>query len=112
MNGLRVDRWALALCSALLLLNGCGAAPAAPSLGTAPFSRVAHPDHGSSWMKPGAAKIKELLYVSDLATDDVYVYDYASGAAVGKLRQASYGDASRPRDRLRHAPEHLENFGR
>jgi hypothetical protein len=36
-------------------------------------------------MKPGATKIAELLYVSDLATNDVYVYDYASGVAVGKL---------------------------
>jgi hypothetical protein len=34
---------------------------------------------------PSLQRDKELLYVSDLATDDVYVYDYASGAAVGKL---------------------------
>jgi hypothetical protein len=46
---------------------------------------LVYPDHGKSWMAPGAEKIKELLYVSDAATDDVFVYDYASGNEVGKL---------------------------
>lgn len=87
MNGFRLDVGTLVLCVAVVLLNGCRAAPLAPTPGMAltPLSRVAHPDHGQSWMKSGAAKIAELLYVSDLATNDVYVYDYTSGEAVGKL---------------------------
>jgi hypothetical protein len=87
VNGLHINRSVLEFCGALLLLNGCSAAPTAPGPGMAltPLARPAHSDHGQSWMKPSAAKIAELLYVSDLATDDVYVYDYASGEAVGKL---------------------------
>jgi hypothetical protein len=87
MNGLRLNRVALGLCGAILLLNGCSAGPMAqnPAAALTPLSRVAHPDYGQSWMKPGTSKIAELLYVSDLATDDVYVYDYTTGEAVGKL---------------------------
>jgi hypothetical protein len=87
MSGLHLKRSALGLCSALLLLNGCGAAPTASSPGSplTPLARPARSDHGQSWMKPGTAKIKELLYVSDLATGDVFVYDYPSGEPVGKL---------------------------
>jgi hypothetical protein len=81
------NRSALGLCGALLLLNGCTAGPVAQNPATAltPLSRAAHPDHGQSWMKPGTANIKELLYISDLATGDVFVYDYPSGEPVGKL---------------------------
>ncbi len=85
MNGRRSDGAALSLCGALLLLNGCGAGPASPATALTPLAPQAHSDHGQSWMKPGATKIAKLLYVSDLATNDVYVYDYASGEAVGKL---------------------------
>ncbi|MGA2758812.1 MAG: hypothetical protein ABSF08_00655 [Candidatus Cybelea sp.] len=44
-----------------------------------------HADRGKSWMLPEAAQIKKLLYVSDAATDDVFVYNYVSGEEVGKL---------------------------
>jgi hypothetical protein len=36
-------------------------------------------------MLPNAAKIKKLLYISDGAKNDVYVYDYEGGAMVGAL---------------------------
>ncbi|MGA2759186.1 MAG: hypothetical protein ABSF08_02545 [Candidatus Cybelea sp.] len=85
MNGLRLDGRALGLCGVLLLLSGCGAAPAASGTPLIPVARSAHSDRGQSWMKPGTEKIAELLYVSDLATNDVFVYDYASGEAVGTL---------------------------
>ncbi len=87
MKGLRLEGAALGLCGAFLFLNGCGAPPTTSSPGTAltPLARPAHLDRGQSWMKPGTADIKELLYVSDLATNDVYVYDYPSGGPVGKL---------------------------
>jgi hypothetical protein len=52
-----------------------------------------HTDHGKSWMLQSASKKSALLYVGDWATNDVYVYDYPSGAAVGTLTgfDAPYG---------------------
>jgi len=44
-----------------------------------------HTDHLKSWMSPDARNIKKLLYVSDLSTNDVYVYNYQTGKAVGTL---------------------------
>jgi hypothetical protein len=44
-----------------------------------------HADRGKSWMSPDTPNIKKLLYVSDAATDDVFVYNYDSGEEVGKL---------------------------
>ncbi|HLY03059.1 MAG TPA: hypothetical protein VKR56_11280 [Candidatus Cybelea sp.] len=40
---------------------------------------------GQSWMSPTAKAIRELLYVSDWATDKVFVYNYATGSPVGTL---------------------------
>lgn len=78
------------------LLAGCGGgAPAGPApLANASvairampnlIASAEHPDRSASWMRPGAASVKALLYVSDAATDDVDAYDYSSGTAVGKL---------------------------
>jgi hypothetical protein len=52
------------------------------------------PDHGTSWMAPDAKAIRKLLYISDHHTDDVYVYNFASGKLVGKLTGFSdpYGE--------------------
>lgn len=47
-------------------------------------ARPVHPDHGKSWMLDSAKK-KQLLYVADWSTNDVYVYDYPSGSSVGTL---------------------------
>jgi uncharacterized repeat protein (TIGR03803 family) len=44
-----------------------------------------HPDHGKSWMSPDAKHYKQLLYVSDWDTNDVYVFSYPRGAPVGRL---------------------------
>jgi len=54
---------------------------------TAPRSiaRTEQQDHGRSWMLPEAKLAKKLLYVSDLSTYDVLVYNYKTGAQVGKL---------------------------
>lgn len=46
--------------------------------------RPVHPDHGASWMAPGADD-KDLLYVGDWETNDVYVYDWPTGTSVGTL---------------------------
>jgi len=47
---------------------------------------VVHPDHGQSFMHPDKKKKKTTyLYVNDWSTNDVYVYDYPSGKAVGTL---------------------------
>jgi hypothetical protein len=42
------------------------------------------PDRGRSWMAPDAKK-DNLVYVSDLGTDDVYVYSYPGGDLEGTL---------------------------
>ena len=52
--------------------------------------RPVHSDRSRSWMDPaygvkGAKKKSELLYVGDDSTNDVFVYDYKSGAQVGQL---------------------------
>lgn len=48
-------------------------------------ARPVHPDRGRSWLKPLPDAHSALLYVSDDDTNDVYVYDYPSGFAVGAL---------------------------
>jgi hypothetical protein len=55
--------------------------------------RSKQPDHGRSWMLPEAKRAKKLLYVSDWGTEDVFVYDYKTGALVGTLTnlESPYG---------------------
>jgi hypothetical protein len=58
--------------------------PARRSL-TVPLNQhTVHPDTRKSWMK-FVSKNDRLLYVSDVATDDVDVYEYKSGSLVGQL---------------------------
>lgn len=45
---------------------------------------AAHPDHSRSWMAP-EAKRDNLLYISDVGTDDVDVYAYPKGVFLGTL---------------------------
>ena len=56
---------------------------------TGPIARhaaaVQKPDGGRSWMAKNAKSIKALLYVSDHHTNDVYVYNFKTGAQAGKL---------------------------
>ncbi|MGB8907706.1 MAG: hypothetical protein WCC84_03035 [Candidatus Cybelea sp.] len=78
------------------LLAGCegpqtGAAPfgaatqsASPRLPWLAASPLARPDARRSWMAPNAKK-RDLLYVSDDTTDDVYVFSYPEGELVGML---------------------------
>jgi hypothetical protein len=47
--------------------------------------QAVHPDHNQSSMLPSAKSSKELLYVGDDDTNDVYVYDYKSRKPVGTL---------------------------
>jgi hypothetical protein len=102
-------QYALCASVAVAILAGCSSAtsqsPFAPSgavqqniaqlhLNPPPFGRPpslaigvlksARPDHGPSWMAP-AAKRKDLLYVSDQGTADVYVYSYPRGRLMGTL---------------------------
>jgi len=64
--------------AAAMLLAGCSstAMQAAPSSAGSALSR--------SWMAPDAKK-NNLLYVSDLGTNDVYVYSYPKGKLEGTL---------------------------
>src|ERR1700722_3339045 len=74
--------------AAVALLAGCGGSQppvAAPGAMMRSYSIARRSDRGKSWMAPDAKAIKELLYISDGATDDVFVYDYKTRALVGKL---------------------------
>jgi hypothetical protein len=76
----------------VFVLAGCGAAVPyggnpVPGLGPA-LAPVAHPGHADrrdSRMSPEGKASKQLMYVGDWSTDDVFVYDYPSGNAVGTL---------------------------
>jgi hypothetical protein len=79
-------RYALGVCAAVTLV-GCSAS----QISLDPRETVgqnatlaAHPDRGRSWMAP-AAKKENLVYISDLGTDDVYVYSYPGGKLEGTL---------------------------
>jgi hypothetical protein len=89
MNISSAFRVALGLCTALAMLSGCGAsatppAPWGPIMGQN-ASLPVRADHGPSWMAPDA-KTSDLLYVSDVGTNDVYVYSYSQGKLVGTLK--------------------------
>ena len=80
--------YAVCLSATTALTAGCGGSQ--PGFGTGgaliPQSiRATHPDHGKSWMSPAAKHTKALLYVSDIATYDVFVYDYKKGTLVGTI---------------------------
>jgi len=64
---------------AAALLVGCGASTT-PVPSVFAFSRAAR-----SGMAPGAKKVGTLLYVSDAATNSVYVYAYPAGRPEGTL---------------------------
>jgi hypothetical protein len=83
-----LSRYAFSGSAAVALLAGCGGSQppvAAPGAMMRSYSIARRSDRGKSWMAPDAKAIKELLYISDGATDDVFVYDYKTRALVGKL---------------------------
>lgn len=63
--------------AALALLSGCSAG----QVGSLPLGARA----ANSWMSAGA-KSHDLLYITDIGTDEVYVYSYPQGTLVGTLR--------------------------
>jgi len=70
------------------LLAGCGGSqPPIGAPGAMPQSRAiaTHAARGGSWMLPEVRRAKELLYISDQATDYVYVYDYKTRRLLGRL---------------------------
>jgi hypothetical protein len=80
-------RYALGVCAAVTTLVGCGA----PQVSLGPREPIGQnamlavrPDRGRSWMAPDAKK-DNLVYISDLGTDDVYVYSYPGGNLEGTL---------------------------
>ena len=73
----------LSVCAAIIALAGCGGSqgPMPSGLSTQTRGR----ESGKSWMLPEAKRTKELLYISDQATDHVYVYDYKTRRLLGRL---------------------------
>jgi len=81
----RSGRGALALCAAVIIA-GCGEAQMRPMTPGAPLqnsARLAH-DERRSWMLPEAGN-DDLLYLSDVSTNDVEVFSYPRGHLVGTL---------------------------
>jgi hypothetical protein len=68
-----------AVTAAAMFIAGCSGTPTQTS------SLPAQAAATGSWMAPDAKK-NDLLYVSDLDTDDVYVFSYPKGALVGTLK--------------------------
>jgi hypothetical protein len=86
-------------CAAFALLAGCGGsqsqlAPSGPFQKQSGDTRVGgtaqtgmatrHPDRGRSWMEPGVSS-EELLYITNLYDDNVFVFSYPQAKLVGKL---------------------------
>lgn len=85
MKGMGLSCRAIIIGVAVALLAACGGTqPPIGTPGALPQSRAItkNADRGGTWMSPDAREIKKLLYVSDQATDYVYVYKYG-----GKRRQ-------------------------
>src|ERR1700729_4196849 len=85
MNIVGLSRSALGMSLAVAMLAGCGLAqtvgPGIMPQGAAPAGIAAH---GNSWMLP-EAKGEDLLYVSSVGTNEVYVFSYPQGKKVGTL---------------------------
>ena len=92
-------RCAFGLCIAGAMLTACGPLPSSRSTLTGVegsrllamttpnyVAKAQRPDHGKSWMSPDAKNSKQLLYVSDWSSNDVYVFSYPQGGAVGRLK--------------------------
>jgi hypothetical protein len=89
MNISRSASYAAAIGASAALLSACnGGSPSGfgPSATPqSPAARGVHPDRGPSWMSPEAKTAKDLLYVSDSSTYDVYVFTYPKLKLVGTL---------------------------
>ncbi len=97
----RSVRFALSICAAAGFLVACGGAsqpglaPSGPAQ-QAERSPAVHPNRGESWMAPDAKGKRYLLYVSDVAGSEVYVFSYPRAIVKGILTgfKSPYGDCS------------------
>jgi DNA-binding beta-propeller fold protein YncE len=97
-------RSAISVSAAVVIFGGCSSAGSVPPLGSNSSAQTVHggavrnmvvaglpipaavrPDRRSSWVSRSASSASQLLYVSDLATDDVYIFAYPQGTLEGKL---------------------------
>lgn len=109
MQRFNFSRSAAALGVAAILLTACGAGGTQPSGATyslvnglpkpsvdsSAFQRlsvlphgapiVVHPDHNRSWISPSVKANTKLLFVSDQATSDVYIFNLTTLALVGTV---------------------------
>jgi hypothetical protein len=69
---------------AALALAACGGGSSATVASLGSSENSVTPDRHRSWMSPDAKK-RDLLYVSDQGTDDVYAYSYPAGKLKGTL---------------------------
>ena len=87
MKSLDFSRYALSSCVAAAMLAGCGGSQppiGAPGAMPQTSASAAHAERGKSWASPNA-KRSDLLYVSDMGTDDVSFLSYPAGTLQGKI---------------------------
>lgn len=89
-----LQRYGISAFTASFMLSACGGSQLPLSASgamrqvsalQAPHALGRHRDNAISWMLAKAQLIKELVYVSDAHAGVVHVYNYTSGAPVGKL---------------------------
>ncbi len=90
----KLARGALGASAAAAMLAGCGSGASQAGLGPSLLTTQSatqptlwhsvHPDHRRSWMASDAVA-SDLLYISDVGTNDVYVYSYPKLKLVGTL---------------------------
>jgi hypothetical protein len=82
---------ALGVIGAAFAVTGCGGGAVAPNAGSMPITTAlvrppfVHPDRRRSWVSSDVKQIVRLLFVSDDATDDVYIFTTPSLKLKGTL---------------------------
>ncbi|HLY01622.1 MAG TPA: hypothetical protein VKR56_03910 [Candidatus Cybelea sp.] len=92
---------------AAAMLAGCGGLQRLGAPGATPATSPG--GERKTWMNPNAKKLSRLLYISDVKTNSVFVYDYPSGTEVGDLTTDIDGPYGQCVDRM--GDVYISSFG-